>query len=180
MEYYPASTRNPPRKMVKTINSMIDHIDVNAQRKAAECYAAFTFAKQNSASWTKQLLLLFSNIDVMVEMHLKGNYNFTEGEYHLANFLDRKLPKEWIIHTKPTLKKWGLHMTRKTPDIVIAHKKFGIMIIEVKDYSDFNNFKKEIVKTRNGKFLDIFYKDNKGRSKNINPVKNLKQTFIQK
>ena len=23
---------------------------------------------------------------------LKGNYNFTEGEYHLANFLDRKLP----------------------------------------------------------------------------------------
>ena len=37
-------------------------------------------------------------------------------------------------------------MTRKTPDIVIAHKKFGIMIIEVKDYSDFNNFKKEIVK----------------------------------
>ena len=75
MEYYPASTRNPPRKMVKTINSMIDHIDVNAQRKAAECYAAFTFAKQNSASWTKQLLLLFSNIDVIVEMHLKGNYN---------------------------------------------------------------------------------------------------------
>jgi len=103
---------------------------------------------------------------------LKGNYNFTEGEYHLANYLDKKLPKEWIIHTKPTLKKWGLHMTKKTPDIVIAHKKFGIMIIEVKDYSDFNNFKKEIVKTRdNRKFLDIFYKDNKGRSKNINPVK---------
>ena len=93
---------------------------------------------------------------------LKGNYNFTEGEYHLANFLDRKLPKEWIIHTKPTLKKWGLHMTRKTPDIVIAHKKFGIMIIEVKDYSDFNNFKKEIVKMGKKKFLDIFYKDNKG------------------
>ena len=37
-----------------------------------------------------------------------------------------------MIHTKPTLKKWGLHMTKKTPDIVIAHKKFGIMIIEVK------------------------------------------------
>ena len=23
---------------------------------------------------------------------LKGNYNFTEGEYYLANFLDKKLP----------------------------------------------------------------------------------------
>ena len=61
-------------------------------------------------------------------------------------------------------------MTKKTPDIVIAHKKFGIMIIEVKDYSDFNNFKKEIVKMGKKKFLDIFYKDNKGRSKNMNPV----------
>ena len=23
-------------------------------------------------------------------------YNLTEGEYYLANFLDKKLPKEWL------------------------------------------------------------------------------------
>ena len=38
---------------------------------------------------------------------LKAPYDFTEGEYYLANFLDRKLPKEWMIHTKPTIKKMG-------------------------------------------------------------------------
>ena len=102
---------------------------------------------------------------------LKPPYDFTEGEYHLASFLDRKLPKEWMIHTKPTIKKWGSNMTKKTPDIVIAHKKLGIMIIEVKDFSNFNNFKKNIVKKGKKSFLEIYYEDKKGRSKNINPVK---------
>ena len=39
-------------------------------------------------------------------------------------------------------------MTKKTPDIVIAHKKLGIMIIEVKDFSNFNNYKKKNYKKR--------------------------------
>ena len=64
MDSYPSSTRSPPRKMVRTINTMVGHVDPNVQVKAAECYAAFTFAKQNSESWTKQILLLLSNLDV--------------------------------------------------------------------------------------------------------------------
>ena len=73
MDSYPSSTRSPPRKMVRTINTMVGHVDPNVQVKAAECYAAFTFAKQNSESWTKQILLLLSNLDAIIEYCIKGN-----------------------------------------------------------------------------------------------------------
>ena len=73
MDSYPSSTRSPPRKMVRTINTMVGHVDPNVQVKAAECYAAFTFAKQNSESWTKQILLLLSNLDAIIECCIKGN-----------------------------------------------------------------------------------------------------------
>ena len=73
MDSYPSSTRSPPRKMARTINTMVGHVDPNVQVKAAECYAAFTFAKQNSESWTKQILLLLSNLDAIIEYCIKGN-----------------------------------------------------------------------------------------------------------
>ena len=60
---------------------------------------------------------------------------FTHGEYSLAKYLDENLPDEWMIHTKPELRnRWGSFIRPTTPDIVIASKYKGIMIIEVKDW----------------------------------------------
>ena len=71
---------------------------------------------------------------------------FTPGEYHLAKYLDKKLPEEWVIHTKPELRnRWGNHIRPTTPDIVIASKTKGIMIIEVKDWFTNNpKYKSEV------------------------------------
>ena len=62
------------------------------------------------------------------------------GEKSLAEFLDNNLPIDWNIYLKTEFE-WG---GGKTPDIVIAHKSKGIMIIEVKDI-DFKKHSREIV-----------------------------------
>lgn len=97
---------------------------------------------------------------------------FTPGEYHLANYLDKKLPKEWIIHTKPELRnRWGTNIFPQTPDIVIASKRSGIMIFEVKDW-DITKYKTGTKRNRKGKEIwEVYYEFIKGkRSGNINPV----------
>ena len=52
------------------------------------------------------------------------------GEKFFAEYLDKNLPENWNIYLKTELD-WG--GAGKPPDIVIAHKSNGIMIIEVKD-----------------------------------------------
>ena len=62
--------------------------------------------------------------------------DFEKGEFFLANYLNKKLPKEWNIYTKPELKaRWGSNQNKKTPDIVLAHPVEGIMIFEVKNWN---------------------------------------------
>ena len=46
--------------------------------------------------------------------------NFEKGEFYLADYLNKKLPKEWNIYTRPELKaRWGSNQNKKTPDIVV-------------------------------------------------------------
>ena len=58
-------------------------------------------------------------------------------EYKLAKYLDKNLPSEWVIFTKPEFtRRWSsLLMEKLTPDIVIAHPQNGIMIFEVKEWN---------------------------------------------
>ena len=99
-------------------------------------------------------------------------YNFTEGEYYLANFLDKKLPKEWTIHTRPVIKQWGSYMTKKTPDIVIVHKKIGIMVIEVKDweFEAYNTFADYNYKKKGKQIWKVIPKSKQNYKGNKNPV----------
>ena len=49
------------------------------------------------------------------------NQNFERGEFYLADYLNKKLPQEWNIFTRPELKKrWGSNQNKLTPDIVFA------------------------------------------------------------
>ena len=66
--------------------------------------------------------------------------SLTPGENFLAKFLDNNLPADWNIYLKTEFE-WG---GGKKPDIIIAHKSKGIMIIEVKDI-DFKKYSREIV-----------------------------------
>ena len=52
----------------------------------------------------------------------------TEGETHLARYLDDHLPLGWEIFVQP-------YMNGDRPDIVIMHKDHGLMIFEVKDWN---------------------------------------------
>ena len=87
---------------------------------------------------------------------------FTPGEYHLAKYLDKKLPDEWVIHTRPELRnRWGAYIRPTTPDIVIASKTKGIMIIEVKDWRiDLTKYKTDVTPSRRGKPTWRIYIDN--------------------
>ena len=93
---------------------------------------------------------------------------FTPGEYHLAKYLDKKLPEEWVIHTKPELRnRWGNHIRPTTPDIVIASKTKGIMIIEVKDWFTNNpKYKSEVTRSWKGKPMWRIYIENQLGDKN--------------
>ena len=97
--------------------------------------------------------------------------DFEKGEFFLANYLNKKLPKEWNIYTFPELKaRWGSNQNKKTPDIVLAHPIEGIMIFEVKNWNISNFFVDEI-RGRNSKpRLDIYQKSSNGRSGNLNPI----------
>ena len=97
--------------------------------------------------------------------------DFEKGEFFLANYLNKKLPKEWNIYTRPELKaRWGSNQNKKTPDIVLAHPIEGIMIFEVKNWNISNFFVDEI-RGRNSKpRLDIYQKSSNGRSGNLNPI----------
>lgn len=95
---------------------------------------------------------------------------FTPGEYSLAKYLDENLPDEWMIHTKPELRnRWGSFIRPTTPDIVIASKHKGIMIIEVKDWKiEKKKYKQKISKNSRGKAICKIFIDGKNV---INPVK---------
>ena len=95
---------------------------------------------------------------------------FEEGEFFLADYFNKKLPLDWTIFTRPEFKgRWGSNQSKKTPDLVLAHPKKGIMIFEVKNWN-ISNFFSEETETKYGKVLDIFQKNDKGRSGNKNPV----------
>ena len=99
---------------------------------------------------------------------------FTNGEYYLSKQLDAKLPDEWVIHTKPELRnRWGSNICPQTPDVVIANKRHGIMIIEIKDWQiDLPKYKSgEKINRKGKKIWEVFIEDEKGtRTSNINPV----------
>lgn len=99
---------------------------------------------------------------------------FTNGEYYLSKQLDAKLPSEWVIHTKPELRnRWGSNICPQTPDVVIANKRHGIMIIEIKDWRiDLPKYKSgEKINKKGKKIWEVFIEDEKGtRTLNINPV----------
>jgi len=99
------------------------------------------------------------------------NPDFEKGEFYLADYLNKKLPKDWNIYTRPELKKrWGSNQNKKTPDIVVAHPTDGIMIYEVKNWN-ISNFFVEEKKQQNFKTkLDIYQKNQDGRSGNLNPI----------
>ena len=97
--------------------------------------------------------------------------NFEKGEFYLADYLNKKLPKEWNIYTRPELKaRWGSNQNKKTPDIVIAHPQEGIMIFEVKNWNISNFFVDEIRSQNSKPKLDIYQKNSNGRSGNLNPI----------
>jgi len=100
--------------------------------------------------------------------------SFTPGEYYLADYLNKKLPEEWIIHTRSELRnRWGTNICPQTPDIVIASKKHGIMIIEIKDWRiDLPKYKTGIKLNRKGKKIwGVYIEDDQNKkSVNINPV----------
>ena len=52
----------------------------------------------------------------------------TEGEEHLARFLDDTLPEEWMIFVEP-------YLNGTRPDIVVFNPQVGVMIYEVKDWN---------------------------------------------
>jgi len=93
---------------------------------------------------------------------------FTPGEYHLAKYLDKKLPEEWVIHTRPELRnRWGSRVRPTTPDIVIASRTKGIMIIEVKDWKiNLPKYKTDVTPSKKGKPTWRIYIDNGKRDKN--------------
>ena len=99
---------------------------------------------------------------------------FTKGEYYLSKQLDAKLPDEWVIHTKPELRnRWGSNICPQTPDVVIANKRHGIMIIEIKDWQiDLPKYKSgEKINRKGKKIWEVFIEDEKGtRTSNMNPV----------
>ena len=103
--------------------------------------------------------------------------NFEKGEFYLADYLNKNLPKEWNIFTRPELKKrWGSNQNKITPDIVLAHPEEGIMIFEVKNWN-ISKYQVDEIKTKNSKYkLDIYLKNiNKKtgeleRSGNLNPI----------
>ena len=92
----------------------------------------------------------------------------------LSKQLDAKLPDEWVIHTKPELRnRWGSNICPQTPDVVIANKRHGIMIIEIKDWQiDLPKYKSgEKINKKGKKIWEVFIEDEKGtRTSNINPV----------
>ena len=97
--------------------------------------------------------------------------DFEKGEFFLADYLNKNLPKEWNIYTRPELKaRWGSNQNKKTPDVVIAHPSDGIMIFEVKNWNISNFFVDEIKKIGFRTKVDIYQKNLKGRSGNLNPV----------
>lgn len=97
--------------------------------------------------------------------------DFEKGEFFLADYLNKNLPKEWNIYTRPELKaRWGSNQNKKTPDVVIAHPSDGIMIFEVKNWNISNFFVDEIKKIGFRTRVDIYQKNLKGRSGNLNPV----------
>ena len=91
------------------------------------------------------------------------NVALTSGEKFLAEFLDNNLPLDWNIYLKTEFE-WG---GGKTPDIVIAHKSKGIMIIEVKDI-DIKKYSREFVfdkkfKKKKSSFCRWEYVEKKGK-----------------
>ena len=99
------------------------------------------------------------------------NPEFEKGEFYLAEYLNKNLPKDWNIYTRPELKtRWGSNQNKKTPDIVVAHPTDGIMIYEVKNWNISKYYSEEIRSKNSKPKLDIFLKNLNGRSGNLNPI----------
>lgn len=56
----------------------------------------------------------------------------TEGERHLAIYLDENLPQTWSIYVQP-------YLNNMRPDIVVMNPNVGIVVFEVKDWN-LNNY----------------------------------------
>lgn len=79
----------------------------------------------------------------------KFHNKLTEGERHIAKYLESNLSDEWEIYVQPFLN--GCR-----PDIVLLSKKYGVVIVEVKDWNLGNYYfknKKLYVKAKNGSHL---------------------------
>jgi hypothetical protein len=77
---YPTCVRNPPRKLAKTINNLLDDPSEPVQQKAAEAFAALTFAKSTSRTggerggssepaWENMFSTVLSNIINILVRH---------------------------------------------------------------------------------------------------------------
>ena len=86
----------------------------------------------------------------------------TLGERFLAEYLDRNLPEDWKVYLRAELD-WG--GDGSTPDIVIAHKSNGIMIIEVKDI-DLKKYSRKTFKNELGQEKDRFCRNEYVAKKN--------------
>ena len=67
-----------------------------------------------------EFYLIWKLVKKYQKKELKGNYNFTEGEYHLANFLDRKLPYFMVDTYKANIKKMGTKYDKKNGDQILS------------------------------------------------------------
>jgi|ETNmetMinimDraft_11_1059920.scaffolds.fasta_scaffold15332_2 hypothetical protein len=116
----------------------------------------------------KGILVKYENKELIKNSSGKLVPIFTPGEYHLAKYLDKKLPEEWVILTKAELRnRWGAYIRPTTPDIVIASKTKGIMIIEVKDwFINDPKYENEVTRSRRGKLMWRIYIKNQQGDKN--------------
>lgn len=69
-------------------------------------------------------------------IYQNGDYNFTEGENFIFEFLNQTLPLEYEFYIQPSLQ-------GNRPDMLLFHKEQGIFIVEVKDWKLDRFFKKD-------------------------------------
>lgn len=69
-------------------------------------------------------------------IYQNGDYNFTEGENFIFEFLNQTLPLEYEFYIQPSLQ-------GNRPDMLLFHREQGIFIVEVKDWKLDRFFKKD-------------------------------------
>ena len=66
---------------------------------------------------------LIPSLDRILSMTVKP----TQGEFHLLEVLNSSLTDDYEVYFNP-------YMNGDKPDIVVFHEKYGVLIIEVKDW----------------------------------------------